>query len=150
MEEFLSLNTLSFLHSHSDQIKAIAPTLICFLNLRSIPLSQFPKILVMLHGGYKVEATWMTDHINLAKRHWKNKYFIVSSWWQKTHFLLPCQFRLARLSLVRTTPLRRYHSNTLIRKGIFNFQSLLLWTLSIGTSGSLATSCRLLNQKWSE
>jgi hypothetical protein len=36
MEEFLLLNTLLFIHSHSDQIKSIAPTLICFLNLRSI------------------------------------------------------------------------------------------------------------------
>jgi hypothetical protein len=59
MEEFLSLNILSFLHSH-DQIKAIDPTLICFLN-------PFPKILVIMHGGNKVEATWMTDHIDLAK-----------------------------------------------------------------------------------
>jgi hypothetical protein len=67
MEEFLSLNTLSFLHSHSDQIKAIASTLICFLNLLSIPFNQFPKILVILDGGNKVEATWMTDHIDLAK-----------------------------------------------------------------------------------
>jgi hypothetical protein len=66
MEEFLSLNTLSFLHSHSDQIKAIAPTLICFLNLLLIPFNQFPKILVILHGRNKVEATWMTDHIDLA------------------------------------------------------------------------------------
>jgi hypothetical protein len=80
MEEFLSLNTLTFLHSHSDQIKAIAPTLICFLNLLSIPLSQFPNILVILCGGNKVEATWMTDHIDLAKQYWKNKCFIDSSW----------------------------------------------------------------------
>jgi hypothetical protein len=36
--------------------------------------------LVILHGGNKVEATWMTDHIDLAKRHWKNKCLIVSSW----------------------------------------------------------------------
>jgi hypothetical protein len=67
MEEFLSLNTLSFLHNYSDQIKAIAPTLIYFLNLLSIPFSQFPNILVILHGGNKVEATWITAHIDLAK-----------------------------------------------------------------------------------
>jgi hypothetical protein len=60
-------------------MKAIAPTLICFLNLLSIPFSQFPKILVILHGGNKVEATWMTDHIDLANRYWKNKCLIVSS-----------------------------------------------------------------------
>jgi hypothetical protein len=67
MEEFLSLNTLSFLCSHSNQIKEIAPTLICFLNLLSIPFSQFPKMLAILHGGNNVEATWMNDHIDLAK-----------------------------------------------------------------------------------
>jgi hypothetical protein len=78
MEEFLSLNTLSFLHSHSDQKKEIALTLICILNLLSIPFSQFPNILIILHGGNKVEATWMTDHIDLAKRYWKNKCLIVS------------------------------------------------------------------------
>jgi hypothetical protein len=128
----LSLNTLSFLHSQSDQIKAIAPTLICFLNLLFILLSQFPEMLVILCGGNKVEATWMTDHIDLAKRHWKNKCLIVSSSWQKTQALLPFQFRLARLSLVKITPLRRYHPNTLISRGSFNFQNLLLprhdWT----------------------
>jgi hypothetical protein len=79
MEEFLSLNTLSFLHSHTDQMKAIAATLICFLNLLSILFSQFPKILVILHGKNKVEATWIADHIDLAKQHWKNKYLIVLS-----------------------------------------------------------------------
>jgi hypothetical protein len=57
MEEFLSLNTLSFLHSHSDQIKAITFILICFLNLLLILFNQFSKILVILDGGNKVEAT---------------------------------------------------------------------------------------------
>jgi hypothetical protein len=131
----LLLNTLSFLHSHNDQIKAIAPTLICFLNLWSILLSQFPKILAILHGRYKVEATWMTDHIERAKQHWKKRCLIVSSWGQKTHFLQPCQFRFASLSLVKMTPLRRYHPNTFIHSGIFNFQSLLLLTFSNGRSG---------------
>jgi hypothetical protein len=129
-EDCLSLNTLSFLHSHRDQIKTIAPTLICFLNLLSILLSQLPKILAILRGGYKVEATWMIDHIERVKRHWKKRCLIVSSWGQKTHFLQPYQFRFARLSLVKITPLRRYHPNTFIRSGIFNFQSLLLLTSS--------------------
>jgi hypothetical protein len=30
-------------------------------------LSQFLKILVMLYGGYKVKATWMTDYIDLEE-----------------------------------------------------------------------------------
>jgi hypothetical protein len=92
-------------------------------------------MLAILHGGNKVEATWMTDHIDIAKWHWKNKRLILSSWWQKTHVLLPFQFRFARLSLVKITPLRRYHSNTLICNGSFNFQSLLLLILSLGKSG---------------
>jgi hypothetical protein len=37
-----------------------------------------------LHGGNKVEAIWMTDHIDLAKRHWKNKCLIVSAWFLNT------------------------------------------------------------------
>jgi hypothetical protein len=31
-----------------------------------MPLSQFSKMLVTLCGEYKVESTWMTDHIDLA------------------------------------------------------------------------------------
>jgi hypothetical protein len=102
-EQFLSLKTLSFLHSHSDHIMANAP--IC----TSIPWSQFPKILTTLVGGYKLDATWMSDHIVLAKRQLENKWLIVSSRWQNTHWVLPCQFRLTRLSLVRITPRSKYH-----------------------------------------
>jgi hypothetical protein len=47
-------------------------------NLLLIPFSQFPNILVIQHGGNEVEAIWMTDHIDLAKWHWKNKCLIVS------------------------------------------------------------------------
>jgi hypothetical protein len=46
---------------------ASAPTLISTLNLWSTPLSQLPKILATLVGGYKVETMWMIDHIDLAK-----------------------------------------------------------------------------------
>jgi hypothetical protein len=54
---------------------------------------------------------------------------------RKTHFLLPCQFCFARLSLVRITPFRWYHPNILIRRGSFNFQRLSLLFLSIGMFG---------------
>jgi hypothetical protein len=83
-EIFLQLNTLSFLHSHSDQIMASASTLISILNLLSISCCQFLKILTTLIGGYKPDATWMTYHIDLAKRYWKKRCLIVSSWCQKT------------------------------------------------------------------
>jgi hypothetical protein len=65
----LSLKTMSFLHIHSDHIMESSPILISILNLRSIPCSQFPKTLATLVGGYILEATWMMDHIDLAKRH---------------------------------------------------------------------------------
>jgi hypothetical protein len=32
-------------------------------------IEEIPKILVVLWGGYKAEATWMTDHIDLVKRY---------------------------------------------------------------------------------
>jgi len=89
-------------------------------------------------GGCKVEPIWMADHIDLTNSHWKNKCVMVSSCWQKTHFLLPCQLRLARLSLVRITPRRKYHANTLVFSGIFIFQSLLLLELSTGISGRMS------------
>jgi hypothetical protein len=77
--------------------------------------------------------------IDLVKRHWKNKFLIVSSWWQKAYFLLSCQCHFARLSLVRITPFPRYQQKTLIFKGIFNFQSfLLLW---YGMSGWIKALC---------
>jgi hypothetical protein len=69
----LSWKTLSFLHSHSDQITAIAPTRISTLNLWSTQLRQLAKILARLRGGYKVEPISIIDLIDLARWHWKNK-----------------------------------------------------------------------------
>ena len=74
----------------------------------------------------------MTGHIDRANLHWKNKCFIVSSSWQKTHCGLPCQFLFIRLSLVKMTLRRRYHAKILFLRGIFIFQIFLL--LSTGTS----------------
>jgi hypothetical protein len=74
-EDFLPLKTKLFLHSQSDQIKANAPTLMRILYLLSIPHGQLPNILATLLGGYKLEAIWMTDHIERAKLHWKEQVF---------------------------------------------------------------------------
>jgi hypothetical protein len=79
IEEDLSLKTLSFLHSQSDQITAIAPTLIRILYLTSIPSNQLPKMFATLVGGYSPEAIWMTDHIERAKLHWKKRCLMFSS-----------------------------------------------------------------------
>ena len=59
----------------------------------------------------------------LALKKW---CLIVSSWIQNQHFLLPGQLHHARLSLISTTPLRRYHINILTFSGIFAFQIFLL------------------------
>jgi hypothetical protein len=37
----------------------------------------------------------------------------------KMHFLVPCQLRFTRVSLVRITPLRRYQAKTFVFNGIF-------------------------------
>ena len=79
----------------------------------------------------------MTDHIEQANLQWKNKCFIISSCGQNTHCVLPCQFLLIRLSLVRMTPRRRYHANILFLSGIFIFHIFLL--LSTGTSDWINT-----------
>ena len=65
-------------------------------------------------GGYNLEAIWMVDQIKRATLQSKKMCFIVSSWRQKTHFVLPFQLRLTKLSLVRITPRRAYHANILI------------------------------------
>ena len=111
---------------------ASAPTLGRVLNLWSITCNQLPNTLATLQGGYKPEDIWMTRHIERANLHWKNKYFIVSSWWKKTHCEIPCRFLLIRLYLLRMTPRRRYHAKNLFLRGIFIFQIFLL--LSTGTS----------------
>jgi hypothetical protein len=69
----------------------------------------------------------MTDHINGIE---KTSALLSHPDDGKHITLLPCQFRFARLSLVRITPLQRYHPNTLILNGIFSFQNLLLLFLS--------------------
>jgi hypothetical protein len=108
-EQFLSSKFLSFLYSQNDKIRASAPTLISVLKRRSIPWSQFSETLATLVGGYRLEAIWMTDHIDLAMWHRKNRCLIVFLM-TKTHLLLPGQFRLARLSLIKITPRRRYQT----------------------------------------
>jgi hypothetical protein len=56
----------------------------------------------------------------------KNKCWIVSSLLQKAHDVLPVQFLWTRLSLIRITPLFKYHKNVLILRGNLSFQMSLL------------------------
>jgi hypothetical protein len=50
------------------------------------------NILATLHGGYKVEPTWRTNHIDIANLYGKITCLIVSSLWLNTYFVLLCQF----------------------------------------------------------
>ena len=126
----LRLKTISFLVSQSAQHKAAAPTRMCLENCLSIPLNQLPNILRALRGGYRFEAIWTMAHTDRANLHSKNKCLIDSSWWQKTHFWQPSQFRRAKLSLVKITPLVKNHRKFFTFRGILSFHNFLL---SIGT-----------------
>jgi hypothetical protein len=64
---------------HSDHIMANAPTLTSVLNLFDT-MKPISKTLATLVGGYKLEAAWMIDNIDLVKRHWKKRCLMVSSW----------------------------------------------------------------------
>ena len=125
------LKITSFLVSHSAQHKAAAPTRICAENCLSIPLNQLLNMLRALRGGKRFEAIWTMAHTDRANLHSKNKCLIDSSCWQKTHVLEPCQFRRARLSLVRMTPLLRNQRKIFTLRGILSFHNFLL---STGTS----------------
>ena len=127
----LRLKTISFLVSQSAQHKVAAPTRMCLENCLSIPLNQLPNILRALRGGYRFEAIWTMAHTDRANLQSKNKCLMDSSWWQKTHFLQPCQFCRAKLSLVKITPLLRNHRKIFTFRGILSFHNFLL---SIGTS----------------
>jgi hypothetical protein len=67
----------------------------------------------------------------MSKWLWKNRRLIVSSWCQKTHLLFTCQLCLARLSLVRISPGRRYQPKILVFRRIFIFYFFLLLSTDI-------------------
>jgi hypothetical protein len=96
-------------------------------SLRSFPKppNQLPNILETLEGLEMPKAKCIKLQTMWAKRQLKNKCLIVSDSGQKQHVKLPFQLRLARLSLVRITPLLEYHRKTLIFKGALIFQSRL-------------------------
>ena len=107
------------------QHKADAPTNSCLFNLVPTPLSQLPNRWVMLWGGFKSKANYTALHRNLTTWQSIKRCWIVLSLEQKQHYLLPFQFRLAKLSFVKITPLFKYHINILIFKGIFSFHKCL-------------------------
>ena len=108
------------------QHKADAPTNSCLFNLVPTPLCQLANRWVMLRGGFKSKTNCTALHWNLATWQSIKRCWIVSSLEQNQHCLLPFQFRLAILSLVRITPLFNYHINILIFRGIFSFHKYLL------------------------
>jgi len=75
-------------------------------------------------GWVKLVAKKISLQIILVKGQSRNRCWIVSFPLQQIHFWLPFQFFLARLSLVRTTPLCRNQRKILIFRGTFIFQIL--------------------------
>jgi hypothetical protein len=128
---FFFSKTISFLLSQRAQQVLAAPSKMMFLRLCSNPSSQLPNILETLEGGDIPKAKKITPQTLRANRYSKNKCLIISGLWQKQQDLFPCQLCLARLFLVRITPLLRYQRKTLIFSGAFNFHSLLF---RLGTS----------------
>ena len=77
----------------------------------------------------KLNTALMSLHKNLA--FWQSKKWccIVSLRLQQQHFKLPFHRRLIKLSLVRVTPLIKYHIKILILSGNFSFQ--IVWLCGI-------------------
>ena len=121
LRDLTELNTILFLHFQIDQHKAETLIRILALVFLSVPLSQFPNIFETLIGGGSAKEICTIHHIILAKGQSRNRCSIVSSESQKQHFVLPFHFRLAKLSLVSRTFLRRNHMKILILRGILSF-----------------------------
>jgi hypothetical protein len=73
----------------------------------------------------ETKSTLNGSPYELCEVTFKEECWIVSSWWQNTHFVSPCQLRLARLSLVRTTSFLSYHRKILTFSGNFSFHTIL-------------------------
>jgi hypothetical protein len=67
------------------------------------PFNQFPKEFIRLVVGEVLNVIRTILHKKIPKWHAMKRCCIISSRSQKQHFLIPCEFRLARLSFVRIT-----------------------------------------------
>jgi len=118
---------MSFLLNQIAQQTAEAPTKILYISFLLSPINHPLNIWRIFMGGVILKETCTILQIILANWQSKKRCWIVSSKLQKQHFILPFHCQRARLSLVRTTPFCKYHMKTLIFKGIFNFQMILLY-----------------------
>ena len=84
--------------------KAAAPTRTNCLRFFVISFSQFPNMLAKLRGFGIPQAAKTVAQPKHDIWQSKNKCCIVLFSWQKQHCWFPCQFLLARLSLVSVTP----------------------------------------------
>ena len=78
---------------------------------------------------------------NLATWQSKNRCAIVSLLEQKQHCWVPCQFRLAKLSLVKITPWCSSQMKTFTLRGIFSFHSGLLIGKTLSSISSKYMEC---------
>jgi hypothetical protein len=115
---FNLLKITSFRHRQISQHSAATPTEIKPFMVLGWLLSQVPNKWLTDLCCLRFVAKKIMCQIVLAKGQWRNKCWIFSFLLQLTHFWLPFQFFLARLSLVRTTPLCRNQRKILIFSGI--------------------------------
>ena len=94
----------------------------CLTMWLSIPLSHVPNNVWMLLGVFMLKVIYIDRHNSFARGHSRKRCFTDSLWSQKQHLVLPTQFLLVRLSLVRITPLWTNHIKILIRSGTLIFQ----------------------------
>jgi hypothetical protein len=95
------------------------------LVILSILFNQLPNTLVILIGGGMLYVISTICQIIKEKVQERKGCSIISVESQKQHFLEPCQFLLAKLSLLSNTLFFRSHMNILIVSGILNFHGLV-------------------------
>jgi hypothetical protein len=121
------LKITSFRHRQIAQQSAATPTQIIPFMILGWLLSQVPNKWLIDLGWLRFVAKKIMCQIVLAKGQSRNRCWIFSFLLQLTHFWLPFQFFLARLSLVRTTPLCRNQRKIFIFSGILIFQIFRCW-----------------------
>jgi hypothetical protein len=117
----------SFRHRQIAQHSAATPTQIKPFKFLGWLLSQEPSKWLMDLGWFRLVAKKIICQIVLAKGQSRNRCWIFSFLLQLTHFWLPFQFILARLSLVRTTSLCTNQRKIFIFSGILIFQIFQCW-----------------------
>jgi hypothetical protein len=87
-----------------------------------------------------LHKTWQSDNQKISVESSQDA--------NKIHNLFPLQFRLAKLSLVSTTPRFKYHIKILIRSGAFSFQNIVLCLTRVSVIKALYIELTLNIRFW--